>query len=273
MIETPLRKRLDLSEGWAFVRGRVGRRWLSNRGHDGQIVDLPHCWNAHDTFQPGLRSFSGYGAYRTTFRLPTSDLSSGEGFWRLKSEGFYGVGDLWLDGTRLTRIDGQYLGFQHDLQPTLAAGEHVLSVRLDNRYHPNVLPGTRAPDFILHGGLAGRVFIERVPALNVETDSIEVVSGTAGGAGESLRLRCVLSNRSTETQQGEILWTITDAGGAHIASATDVPFEARPGTRSLPLEAVVRLPDCLTPNLQLCTSVTWSAGFSRRHRSRECRRD
>jgi len=64
VIEAPLRELHDLSEGWAFVRGRVGRRWLSNRGHDLQIVDLPHCWNAHDTFQPGLRSFSGHGAYR-----------------------------------------------------------------------------------------------------------------------------------------------------------------------------------------------------------------
>jgi len=149
----------------------------------------------------------------------------------------------------LTRIDGQYLGFQHDLQPSLVAGEHVLSVRLDNRYHPNVLPGARAPDFILHGGLAGRVFIERVPALNVETDSIEVVSGPAGGAGESLSLRCVLSNRSTEAHQGEILWTITDADGAQVASAAGVPFDTRPGARSLPLEAVVRLPEvhCWAP--------------------------
>ena len=40
MIETPLRPRFDLSDGWEFVRGRVSRRWIQGRKRGGESVDL-----------------------------------------------------------------------------------------------------------------------------------------------------------------------------------------------------------------------------------------
>ncbi|MBD3856927.1 MAG: hypothetical protein IFK92_10490 [Acidobacteria bacterium] len=67
MIEMPLRTRHDISDSWEFERGRVSRRWLAGRGHGGENVDLPHCWNRSDTFQYGRRSYSGRGAYRYQF--------------------------------------------------------------------------------------------------------------------------------------------------------------------------------------------------------------
>ena len=128
MIETPLRLHHDLSLGWGFVRGRVGRGWLRGRGDGGEMVDLPHSWNDQDTFQHGRRSYSGFGAYRREMDLPTMP---GSGVWKLRSEGFYGIADVWLDGTSLARVDGQFLGFEINLSGSLAAGPHVLAVRLD----------------------------------------------------------------------------------------------------------------------------------------------
>ncbi len=112
MIEMPLRTRHDISDGWDFVRGRVPRRWLSGHGKAGENVDLPHCWNRSDTFQYGRKSYSGRGAYRRQFDLPTTP--GGSGTWKLRSEGFYGFGDVWVDGRTIARVDGQYLGFDID---------------------------------------------------------------------------------------------------------------------------------------------------------------
>ena len=109
MIETPLRPRFDLCDAWEFTRGRVSRRWLAGHGRAGETVDLPHCWNRDDTFQHGRRSYSGRGVYRRLIDIPTS--IEGPGSWRLRSEGFYGFGDVWIDGRTIARIDGQYLGF------------------------------------------------------------------------------------------------------------------------------------------------------------------
>ena len=105
MIETPLRQRIDVNDGWEFKRGRVRRGWLSGRGRGGETVDLPHCWNRDDTFQHGRKSYSGRGVYRRLIDIPTSPERPGS--WRLRSEGFYGFGDVWIGGRTIARIDGQ----------------------------------------------------------------------------------------------------------------------------------------------------------------------
>ncbi len=218
MIETPLRPRHDLSLGWEFRKERVGRGWLRGRGDGGQTVDLPHCWNDRDTFQFGRRSYTGWGAYRRIFELPPT----GGGFWRLRSEGFYGVGDVWLDGARMARVDGQYLGFDIDLPGSLTAGPHVLAVRLDNRFHRNVLPGKRDPDFLLHGGLAGRLWIEWVPGLHIDTDRVEVVCTPGADGTEVLELRCAVNGPESSPKNVRLSWTVTAADGAPIAAPEPV---------------------------------------------------
>ena len=241
MIETPLRLRHDLSLGWGFVRGRVRRGWLRGRGDGGEMVDLPHSWNDLDTFQHGRRSYSGFGAYRRELDLPTK---VGSGVWRLRSEGFYGIADVWLDGTPLARVDGQFLGFEINLSGSLAAGPHVLAVRLDNLFHPNVLPGKRDPDFLLHGGLAGRVWIEWVPALHIDTGHVEVVCTPDPDRAELLDLRCAVNGLESSPKNGLLSWTITTADGAPVATAEPMPI----GDGTLEGSTNVPKPRCWSPD-------------------------
>ena len=240
MIETPLRMRHDLSLGWEFVQGRVGRGWLRGRGDGGEMVDLPHCWNDRDTFQHGRRSYTGWGAYRRIFELPPA----GGGFRRLHSEGFYGVGDVWLDGARLARVDGQYLGFDIDLPGSLTAGPHVLAVRLDNFFHRNVLPGKRDPDFLLHGGLAGRVWIERMPALHMDTDRVEVVCTPGSEDSEIVEMRCTVNHLAASPPRGELCWTLSDADGSPVAAAEPVSI----GDGTEVASTTIPKPRCWSPD-------------------------
>jgi beta-galactosidase/beta-glucuronidase len=214
MIDTPLRTRHDLNLGWEFVKGRVHRRWLAGEGNGGEAVTLPHCWNSDDTFQHGRFSYSGRGAYRRIFDLPASDEP---GHWVLSSGGFYGLGEIWLDASRLAHVDGQYLGFDIDLPSPLAAGQHVLAVRLDNRYHRNVLPGRPDPDFLLYGGLAGSVWLDWVPAFHIETNSVEIVCNPATEGSENLDLRCAINGPQSTQKNGRLSWSITSIEGAPVA--------------------------------------------------------
>jgi len=216
MIETPLRQRPDLSLGWDFVRGRVNRRWLAGGNDGGETVILPHCWNSDDTFQYGRRSYSGRGAYRRSIEVPAIGDS---GHWCLHNGGFYGIAEVWLDGRRLASVDGQYLGFGIDLPPTLAAGEHVLAMRLDNRYHRNVLPGRPDPDFLLYGGLAGGVWLEWMPAFNLDTGSVEIVCSPGTDGAENLELRCAISGPESSPKNGRLSWSVTSIEGAPVAVA------------------------------------------------------
>lgn len=242
MIETPLRPRYDISDGWEFVRGRVSRRWLAGRGGGGENLDLPHCWNQSDTFQPGRRSYSGHGAYRRLFDLPTSPEDTG--CWRLRSEGFYGVGDIWIDGRTRARFDGQYLGFDVHLPDSLSAGRHVLAIRLDNLFQRRVLPGRRDPDFILHGGLAGRVWLEWVPSFHIDADGVEIVCDRGPDGTEILELRCGVNGLDASTRKPVLGWSITAANGDEVAAAGPSPVTGD----SSAISTMLVKPRCWSPD-------------------------
>ena len=221
MIETPLRPRHDISQGWDFVLGRVSRRWLSGSGKAGEEVDLPHCWNRSDTFQYGRKSYSGRGVYRRIFDLPPSP--EGPGSWRLCSEGFYGFGDVWVDGQSISRVDGQYLGFRLELPKSLSPGRHVLAVRLENLFQKRVLPGRRDPDFLLYGGLAGRVWLEWVPAFHIETNRVEIERTPGPEGAEILELRWAINDVGVAPNNGRLIWRISTSEGEQVAAAGPVP--------------------------------------------------
>jgi beta-galactosidase len=221
MIETPHRPRYDLNDGWEFKRGRVRRGWLSGHGKAGEQVDLPHCWNRHDTFQHGRRSYSGRGVYRRPFVLP--DSPSGHGSWRLRSEGFYGWGDVWIDGQTIARIDGQYLGFDVDLPVSLSAGQHLLAIRLENLWQRRVLPGKRNPDFLLYGGLAGRMWLEWVPTLHIDRNRVEVVCTPGPEGAEIVELRWGINGLDEAPDNARLTWKVTGADGEQVAAAGPVP--------------------------------------------------
>ncbi len=222
MIETPSRQIGELDLGWEFVRGRVGRSWLAGQSGAGEPVQLPHCWNESDTFQYGRRSYSGWGAYRRAFEWQPL-VSAGDGFPRLRIGPFYGLGDVWLDGRRLAKIDGQYLGCAVDLPASLSTGRHRLGLRLDNRAHRNVLPATPSPDFILHGGLTGGVWLEWTPALHFDLDRVEVVCERVASRQWRAQLRWKVTNRSSADHPATVRWTITDEAGAAVVESPALP--------------------------------------------------
>ena len=220
MIEFPLRPRVDLNTGWEFVRGKVGRRWLKGGGTAGQPVKLPHCWNLDDTYQFGRKSYRGFGAYRREIRVPT--LETG-GTWYLVAGGFYGIGDVWLDGRRLDRVDGQYLGFVLPLPTSLDEGSHVIAIRLDNRAHRNVLPGKKDPDFLLYGGLTGGVRIERRPWPRLDARSTVIACGPKPDGSELVKARSFVGDPHGTSADVRLQWTITDQGGKPVAQTEHIP--------------------------------------------------
>jgi beta-galactosidase len=241
MIETPLRRRIDISEGWDFVRGRVSRRWIAGSARRGEIVDLPHCWNRGDTFQYGRRSYSGKGAYRRT--IDFSEVPRGAGHWHLHSEGFYGFGDLWLDGREIARFDAQYLGFDKALTNSVATGAQVMAVRLDNLFQHNVLPGRRDADFLLYGGLSGRMWLEWVPELRIEENTIEIVCESGPERTEIIEFRCEVRGLNRSLGDPRVRWIVTDASGERNAAAGPVPVS----DSSMTISTIIPDPKCWSP--------------------------
>jgi len=144
---------------WIFQKGKASKAWLRRDQDTGDPVTLPHCWNALDTFQPGVSYYRGWGSYRTKLTLQHDPSQTSRRRIQLDTDGFYGTGELWINGKKSETFDAQYLGIASDISRYLRLGENTLAIRLTNKPKRDVLPGIAEPDFLMLGGLATPVRI------------------------------------------------------------------------------------------------------------------
>ncbi|MFU8779647.1 MAG: glycoside hydrolase family 2 protein [Kiritimatiellia bacterium] len=223
-----LRERMDLSSGWAFTRGRVNRCGRHGQDASGsELVSLPHSWNMTDTFQHGVRYYQGTGSYQRQFVYPAA-LRDGQ-VW-LCAEGFYGTGKVWLNNRLVGRINGQFLGFRLPVGDFLRYGnENHVVCQITNRCGSRELPGIRHPDFLLHGGLTGRVWLETSANCYLEADDF----GVEAVAGESplVRASTYLVNRGQQPVRADVTFSLHARDGSKAAAQICIPQDVAAGAR------------------------------------------
>ena len=224
---------IDLNHDWRFIRRRMGRRWLAGGGNnaDGSRVDLPHCWNATEEFQEGIEYYRGHGSYRKVFRMP-SPAKDEDAAWLLEAEGFYGTGELWLNGKHAAQLDGQYLGFSIDVGAYLRPdADNIVALRLTNRCASYVLPGIKDPDFLLYGGLSGRMRLRQASSLHVDQGSFRVFCRTATATDAEIVFACAVNNRAACDRRFTVKWIALDADGKCVAETSASDLAAMAGGR------------------------------------------
>lgn len=224
-----MRRAVNLPDRWIFRKGRVSRAWLGGNG-DGEACELPHSWNETDTFQPGVVPYRGWAAYRREIDLEAPG-AGGDTESFLSAGGFYGIGDIWIDGRRVARVDGQYLGFRVPL-PDDCPPRFTLGIRLTNRCPRHVLPGIRDPDFILHGGLAGGLGLERLPRFRIDEDAVRISHGDLLSPATEISVECAVLNRSDAPRAGHLRIVLRNAAGHARADSAPVSLAAEPGGRA-----------------------------------------
>lgn len=166
----------------------------------------------------GVEYRRGWGSYRSTFRTPPGEVPA-DSVWRLESEGFYGTGDLWLNGRKVAALDGQFLGFSEECGPILnSGGMNTVGIRLTNRCGRNVLPGIRMPDFTLHGGLAGRLRLVRFPSLRFG-QGIFIRCEDAMVAAPVAAVFFSVANSSSRARAWSALFEVEDGNGSVVATS------------------------------------------------------
>jgi len=211
---------IDLNNDWCFVRKKQDRQWLRGSASTGhETIDLPHCWNARDAFQDGVDYYRGFGAYRKQFMIPSGTQKVSGGTWLLESEGFYGTGDVWLNGTKVADVDGEYLGFSLEVSRLLRPGEeNVLAVRLTNKCRSHILPGIDSPDFLLYGGLSGRLRLVQRPPVHLVADSLRILCVNALDPQPVVAADIGVMNRSDGTADVRLRWLVVGPDGKQAAA-------------------------------------------------------
>ncbi len=189
----------DLGARWRFHLGEAaGADKPEHPDSEWEIVDLPHSFNADDTFIQKRGYYRGPAWYRKRFPSPAGD---GPAF--LTFDAVWGRAQLWLNGEYLGEHLEGLTGFQLDITDGLFRGANVLSVRVDNSHDPRILPGKPIPDYNIYGGLCGDVWLVRkrrahfpwrscvitTPSVDRERAAVDMVIGLSADPGMRDRLR------------------------------------------------------------------------------------
>ena len=192
------RVRITINENWRFFPGDISR--ASDRGHDDdawQIVDLPHTWNAVDSYDktPGYRR--GIGWYRKS--LENVSVRPGRKYFAY-FEGANQIADVYCNDILVGKHIGGYTAFVFDLTDHLEpGGSNVLAVRVDNEHNDDVPPLNA--DFTFFGGIYRDVWLLSTNEVHIDvTDyaspGIFVDTPVVTDTAASVRVRGRVMNES-----------------------------------------------------------------------------
>ena len=143
-----MRKVLELQENWLFSKQCTAAPVELPTGGDWETIKLPHTWNAVDG-QIGVPFERGAYWYVTAFTVPEQPIPGGRTYIEVGAASL--VGEIWVNGTFVTRHVGGYSAFRADVTEFCHEGENVLAIMCDNRYSDKVYP--QRADFTFYGGL------------------------------------------------------------------------------------------------------------------------
>ena len=159
-----MRSVLHINRSWTFVKGMTEAP--ASLPQTGEIIDLPHTWNALDGQDGGNDYFRGTCCYAKTLRR--EELPVGEKYF-LEIHGASSSADVYMNGKRLAHHDGGYSTWRVEITNTLR-NENCLVILVDNEANETVYPQTA--DFTFYGGLYRGVDIVAVPETHFELEHL-----------------------------------------------------------------------------------------------------
>ena len=156
-----MRKITTLTEGWRFLKAAVTVEQALQYAVRGEMVSLPHTWNAVDGQDGGNDYHRGLCWY---VRELTAKETEGERLF-LEINGANHTAEVYLNGMKLTRHEGGYSTFRVDLTGHLG-DKNILAISVDNSDSSAVYP--QKADFTFYGGLYREVRLIAVPAEHFE---------------------------------------------------------------------------------------------------------
>ncbi|MBQ8416721.1 MAG: glycoside hydrolase family 2 protein, partial [Clostridia bacterium] len=159
-----MRQIINLNENWLFQKN-----CSDVTARDGELINLPHTWNAQDGQDGGNDYFRGACLYVKTIKkadLPVADR------YFIEFRGANSSADVYVGGEKLAHHDGGYSTWRVDLTEKLSDVTEV-AVVVDNSPNDRVYP--QMADFTFYGGLYRSV---NLIAVNDSHFDLEYYGGT-----------------------------------------------------------------------------------------------
>jgi beta-galactosidase len=233
------RIRENFNTGWLFARQAHGMGELGSfdreNGDAGRIeprfrqanrpdyddsswlpIKLPHTWNAHDVVDEKPGYWRGIGWYRKHFKLDAR--FQGKRIF-LEFEGVNSVSEFWLNGAMLGEHKGGYTSFEFDVtaQAKFGEQENVLTVKVDNLFHPTV-PPTVKTDYCFFGGIYRDVWL-RI-SNPVYLSEVCWTTPTVSEQAAETTVRSEVTNPTAQPGEYTLLQEILDPEGRVVQTAS-----------------------------------------------------
>ena len=159
-----LAKVTSLNKMWDFVTDPenigVGEEWFKSFPKNSRRMVVPSCWN----MEADLFRYRGTAWYRTSF-------VSEAGSFYIGFDGVQNEADVYLDGVHLGNHYGGFLHFGFEVYDSYA-GEHTLTVRVNNDLNlDDTIPGSLL-DWYNYGGIARSVSVREIDRCFIRSHKI-----------------------------------------------------------------------------------------------------
>ena len=164
-----MREVINLNEQWRFVEQDV--ELADAQKHEGEIVAIPHTWNAQD----GQDGGGDYVRARYWYfkKLVPPALKAGQKLF-LEFNAVNSSAIIYLNSKEICVHHGGYSRFRVEITEFLKEGENELAVSVDNTPNDRVYPQTA--DFTFYGGIYRDVNLIKLEPIHFEMDA----SGSKG---------------------------------------------------------------------------------------------
>ena len=152
-----MRSIINVNKDWLFVKNTTDTNM-----REGEIISLPHTWNATDGQDGGNDYFRGSCLY--VKKLDKETLPKADRYY-LEIKGANSSSDVYAGGEKLFHHDGGYSTFRVDIT------EHIdseIEIIVDNSANETVYP--QVADFTFYGGLYRDVNIVCVNKAHFDLD-------------------------------------------------------------------------------------------------------
>ena len=205
-----MRKIINVNEGWNFNKNSTD----VNAKENGEVINLPHTWNATDGQDGGNDYFRGSCVYSKTFNK--ADLPEGELVY-LEITGANSSADVYLNGEKLAHHDGGYSTWRVNLTDGLKE-ENQIAIVVDNAPNDRVYP--QMADFTFYGGLYRSVNLIGVSKTHFDLDYYGapgiMVTPTVDGKNAKVEVKTFITG-----EYDEVIYSVYDANGNEIAKKTE----------------------------------------------------
>ncbi len=248
-----MKKVLFLMIGWvlaacpAFSQTRLVRTindwWTFTKEGQTTLVNIPHTWNADDTWDDEPGYYRGLCTYTKTVEIP-EDLSDKNVYVRF--EAAYQDATVLVNGNLAGRHLGGTTAFCFDITPFVRQGENRFEVRLDNANNPAIPP--LAADYTFFGGIYRDVELIFTPKVQISTthyatSGVYVTTPSVSEKESRVEVLTYMTNATSSACNLLLEQKVTDPSGVVVASVrTKVRVPA--STVNFPARSSLTLQNC-----------------------------